>query len=167
MHAFEAHIPRLRRYARALVRDPHYADDLVQDTLERACVKWHLWKSGSNLRAWLITIMHHIFLNQLKSNTNLSKLSAGLDEVSEMAGPTSSEAGIVLRDLEQALSRLSIEQRQVLLLVGLEDLKYGEVAKILRIPIGTVMSRLARARERLMNLMEGVDDHSVALKVIK
>ncbi len=166
MHAFEAHIPRLRRYARALVRDPHYADDLVQDTLERACVKWHLWKSGSNLRAWLITMMHHIFLNQLKSNANLSKL-VGLDETGEIAGPANAEPGMVLRDLDFALSRLSVEQRQVLLLVGLEDLKYAEVAKILAIPIGTVMSRLARARERLQQLLEGVDDSSVALKIIK
>lgn len=166
MHAFEAHIPRLRRYARALVRDPHYADDLVQDTLERACAKWHLWKSGSNLRAWLFTMMHHIFLNQLKGNASLSRL-IGLDEAGEIAGPASSEPGMALRDLECALMRLSIEQRQVLLLIGLEDLKYAEVAKILEIPIGTVMSRLARARERLQQLLEGVDETAVALKVIK
>lgn len=166
MHAFEAHIPRLRRYARALVRDPHYADDLVQDTLERACVKWHLWKSGSNLRAWLLTIMHHIYLNQLKSNAYLSKLSS-LDEAAEIADPIRRDEGMVLRDLELALTRLPVEQRQVLLLIGLEELKYEEVAKILEIPIGTVMSRLARARERLHLLMEGVEDNSVALKVIK
>lgn len=166
MHAFEVHIPRLRRYARALVRDPHCADDLVQDTLERACVKWHLWKSGSNLRAWLLTIMHHVFLNQLKSNAYLSKLSS-LDEVAEFADPIHRDGGMILRDLELALSRLPVEQRQVLLLIGLEELKYEEVAKILEIPIGTVMSRLARARERLHLLMEGIEDNSVTLKVIK
>lgn len=166
MHAFEPHIPRLRRYARALVKDSHYADDLVQDTLERACVKWHLWKTGSNLRAWLLTIMHHVFLNQLKSNAYLSKLSS-LDEAGEFADPIRHDGGMVLRDLELALSRLPVEQRQVLLLVGLEELKYEEVARILEIPIGTVMSRLARARERLHLLMEGGESNSVALKVIK
>lgn len=156
------HIPRLRRYARALAGDSHRADDLVQDTLERALVKFRLWRRGSDLRAWLFTIMHNVFINQLKARRELAlddALEAGLQSAPQ------SDA-LELRDLDAALRRLPAEQREVLLLIGLEQLSYAEASKVLNIPVGTVMSRLSRGRERLRALMSG----TVAvtnLKVVK
>jgi RNA polymerase sigma-70 factor (ECF subfamily) len=154
------HIPRLRRYARALAGDRYRADDLVQDTLERACRKFHLWRRGSDLRAWLFSVMHNVFVNQVRARR--------LDEeefVDATALPTQPER-IDLLDLERALARLSIEQREVVLLVGIEQMTYEEVAKALGIPIGTVMSRLARAREKLRTLMSGAPP-VVNLKAVK
>ena len=146
-----AHIPRLRRYARALAGDSHRADDLVQDTLERALAKFYLWRRGSDLRAWLFTIMHNVFINQLKARRELAlddALADGLQSV-----PQSDR--LELRDLAAALKQLPAEQREVLLLVGLEQLSYAEAGKALGVPIGTVMSRLSRGRERLRALMSG------------
>ncbi len=145
------HIPRLRRYARALAGDSHRADDLVQDTLERALVKFRLWRRGSDLRAWLFTIMHNVFINQLKARREFAlddALEAGLQSAPQ------SDA-LELRDLDAALRRLPAEQREVLLLIGLEQLSYAEASKVLNIPVGTVMSRLSRGRERLRALMSG------------
>lgn len=146
-----AHIPRLRRYARALAGDSHRADDLVQDTLERALAKFYLWRHGSDLRAWLFTIMHNVFINQLKARRELA-----LDDAVEDALQSAPQSDpLELRDLDAALRRLPVEQREVLLLVGLEQLSYAEVSKALSIPVGTVMSRLSRGRERLRALMSG------------
>jgi RNA polymerase sigma-70 factor (ECF subfamily) len=157
-----AHIPRLRRYARALAGDSHRADDLVQDTLERALAKFHLWRPGSDLRAWMFSIMHNVFINQLKARRELA-----LDEITEAAleGAPQSEP-LELRDLDAALRRLPAEQREVLLLVGLEQLSYAEASRALGIPVGTVMSRLSRGRERLRALMSGATV-AVNLKVVK
>lgn len=157
-----AHIPRLRRYARALAGDSHRADDLVQDTLERALAKFHLWRRGSDMRAWMFAIMHNVFINQLKARRELA-----LDQAAEaeLEGAPRSDP-LELRDLDAALSLLPVEQREVLLLVGLEQLSYAEVSKALGIPAGTVMSRLSRGRERLRALMAG--GASVTnLKVVK
>lgn len=157
-----AHIPRLRRYARALAGDSHRADDLVQDTLERALAKFHLWRRGSDMRAWMFAIMHNVFINQLKARRELA-----LDQAAEaeLEGAPRSDP-LELRDLDAALSLLPVEQREVLLLVGLEQLSYAEVSKALGIPAGTVMSRLSRGRERLRALMSG--SASVTnLKVVK
>jgi RNA polymerase sigma-70 factor, ECF subfamily len=157
-----AHIPRLRRYARALAGDSHRADDLVQDTLERALAKFHLWRPGSDLRAWMFSIMHNVFINQLKARRELA-----LDEITEAAleGAPQSEP-LELRDLDAALRRLPAEQREVLLLVGLEQLSYAEASRALGVPVGTVMSRLSRGRERLRALMSGATV-AVNLKVVK
>jgi RNA polymerase sigma-70 factor, ECF subfamily len=156
------HIPRLRRYARALVADGHRADDLVQDTLERALAKFHLWRRGSDMRAWMFAIMHNVFINQLKARRELE-----LDEVAE-ARLESAPSGdpLEMRDLEAALQRLPAEQREVLLLVGLEQLSYAEVSAALNVPIGTVMSRLSRGRERLRAVMAG-GAAVIGLKVVK
>jgi RNA polymerase sigma-70 factor (ECF subfamily) len=146
-----AHIPRLRRYARALAGDSHRADDLVQDTLERALAKFHLWRHGSDMRAWLFTIMHNVFVNQLKARREVA-----LDETAEArleSAPRSDP--LALRDLDAALRQLPVEQREVLLLVGLEQLSYIEVSEALDVPVGTVMSRLSRGRERLRAVMAG------------
>jgi RNA polymerase sigma-70 factor, ECF subfamily len=157
-----AHIPRLRRYARALAGDSHRADDLVQDTLERALAKFSLWRRGSDLRAWLFTIMHNVFINQLKARRELA-----LDDAVEdgLQSPLQSDP-LEVRDLDAALRRLPVEQREVLLLVGLEQLSYAEVSKALSIPVGTVMSRLSRGRERLRAVMSGTAT-ATNLKIVK
>ena len=157
-----AHIPRLRRYARALAGDSHRADDLVQDTLERALTKFHLWRHGSDLRAWMFSIMHNVFINQLKARRELA-----LDEAAEamLEGAAQSDP-LELRDLDAALRRLPAEQREVLLLVGLEQLSYAEASQALDVPVGTVMSRLSRGRERLRGLVSGAPG-ATNLKVVK
>ena len=146
-------IPRLRRYARALAGDRARADDLVQDTLERAWNKLHLWRPDSDLRAWLFTVMHNVHVNQVRASRNHATLD---DEGAEMAVAAVQGASLEIRDLERALALLPAEQREVLLLIALEDMSYAEVAGTLGIPIGTVMSRLSRAREKLRVLMHGV-----------
>ena len=156
-------IPRLRRYARALVSDRARADDLVQDTLERAWNKFHLWRPGSDLRAWLFTVMHNVHVNQVRASRGHAVLD---DEGPEMAVAAVQGASLEIRDLERALAVLSPEQREVLLLIALEDMSYAEVAAMLDIPIGTVMSRLSRAREKLRALMHGTP-MNVRLQVVK
>jgi RNA polymerase sigma-70 factor (ECF subfamily) len=144
------YIPNLRRYARALVGDREGADDLVQDTLERAVRKFHLWRPG-DLRAWLFSIMHNVFVNQLKAR----KVAYEIEVDDSIAAPMSSVTSTDLMDLDRALLALSPDQREVVLLVALEDMTYAEVARAIGIPIGTVMSRLSRARDKLRRLMEG------------
>lgn len=144
-------IPRLRRYARALVGDRAAADDLVQDTLERAWAKLHLFRRGTDLRAWLFTVMHNVHVNQVRAARPTDALE---DEMPELAQRAAQGDALLVRDLERALAALPVAQREVLLLVALEDLSYEETARVLGIPIGTVMSRLARAREKLRGLMQ-------------
>ena len=158
------HMPRLRRYARALTGDRNAADDLVQDTLERALSRFQLWRQGSDLRAWLFTIMHNIFINQARSRMRHPHES--LDESTADALHARDPDWAELRDIDDALLRLPGEQRAVLLLVGLEQFTYEEAARVLDIPLGTVMSRLSRGRERLRLILAG-DPRAVALKVVK
>ena len=145
-------LPALRRYARALTGDRWAADDLLQDTLERACGKWRLWIAGTDLRAWLFTLMHNLYLNECRTAQARSAAVAIDDVANELVAPGRplDEA----MDLDRCLQRLPAEQRAVLLLVTLEDLDYQEGARGLKIPVGTVMSRLARARARLRELMQ-------------
>lgn len=157
-------IPRLRRYARALVGDRAAADDLVQDTLERAWSKLDLWQRGSDMRAWLFGIMHNIRINQVRK-TALPTVSLE-DEHIDVASSAPDSGTLEMRDLESALKTLPVEQREVLLLVGLENMTYEEVARTLGIPAGTVMSRLARGRDKLRAIMEGKPAVS-PLKVVK
>ncbi len=153
-HQIETHIPRLRRYARALTGDTTRADDLVQDTLERAWSKFSLWRRGSDLRAWLFSIMHNVHINQIDYRAR--RLEEPMpDEPIEIAVVGNHERQLEVRDLASALTQLPAEYREVLLLIGLEELKYEEVAKVLGIPIGTVRSRLARGRERLRLALSG------------
>lgn len=148
-----AHIPGLRRYARALTGDAWLADDLVQDTLERACDKWRLWTAGTDLRAWLFTLMHNLFANQARRAAP-QRTPVDIDELADqLPAPDAPPERRI--DLQRCLLQLPDEQRAVLLLVALEDLSYDEVARILGVPAGTVMSRLSRARSRLRQLMEG------------
>ena len=147
-----SHVPHLRRYARALMKNETAADDLVQDTLERALRKFSLWKPGTNLRAWLFSVMHNLHVNQIRTKRDFESLD---EEDMEMPVGGRQEEGLRIRDLSVSLLALPLEQREVLLLVGLEDLSYEEVALTLGIPIGTVMSRLSRGRERLRYLLDG------------
>ena len=150
-------LPALRRYARALTGDAWAADDLVQDTLERACRKWLLWRSDSNLRAWLFSLMHNLYLNQRRG---LLPVQA-LDEhaLAALAAPEGTPDELAI-DLDRCLQRLPADQRAVLLLVTLEDMGYAEVARVLQIPLGTVMSRLSRARARMRELMASGADRA-------
>jgi RNA polymerase sigma-70 factor (ECF subfamily) len=151
----EAQVPRLRRYARALTRNRDRADDLVQDTLVRAISKQQLWQEGTNLRAWLFTLMHNQFVNDLRrsqresGNIDLADIPSSLTAVSD---PT---ASVQLKELEIALGRLSTEQRETILLAGLENFRYEHIAEIFAVPIGTVRSRLSRGREALRRELEG------------
>jgi RNA polymerase sigma-70 factor (ECF subfamily) len=156
-------IPRLRRYARALVGERSGADDLVQDTLERAWTKLHLYRRGTDLRAWLFTVMHNVHVNRVRAERMSDPLGDEMPELSQRG--TQSDA-LLVRDLDRAIARLPADQRAVLLLVTLEEMSYEEVARTLGIPIGTVMSRLSRAREKLRALMSG-QAPAAKLKVIK
>jgi RNA polymerase sigma-70 factor (ECF subfamily) len=144
------YIPNLRRYARALVGDRDAADDLVQDTLERAVRKFHLWRPG-DLRAWLFSIMHNVFVNQLKAR----KIAPHVEIDDNFAAPMPGATGTDILDLQRSLACLAPEQREVVLLVALEDMSYADVSRALGIPMGTVMSRLSRGREKLRRTMDG------------
>jgi RNA polymerase sigma factor (sigma-70 family) len=157
-------IPRLRRYARALAGDRAAADDLVQDTLERAWAKLHLYRRGTDLRAWMFTVMHNLYVNQLRAAHPGTQLD---EEMPELAQPARETDTLVLRDLDLAIRRLPPDQREVLLLVALEDMSYAEAAGALEIPIGTVMSRLARAREKLRAMLSGLPANGKQLKIVK
>jgi RNA polymerase sigma-70 factor (ECF subfamily) len=148
----EAEIPRLRRYARALTRDSVYADDLVQNCLARALAKQQLWQPGTDLRAWLFTLLHNQHCNELR-RTMREGLSIELDEAPPVPVLSNAIARLELRDLERAINRLPEDQRTVVLLIGLEGMQYDRVAAILNVPIGTVRSRLARGRAKLRRLM--------------
>ena len=146
----EAAIPALRRYARALTRNADSADDLVQDTLVRALRSEHLFHGGE-IRSWLYTILSNLNRNRLRSLARRPVLSSlEDDDAPDLAGP---EAGG--RDIERALATLAEEQRDALLLVVLEGLSYREVADVQGVPIGTVMSRLARARVQIKSYLDG------------
>ena len=146
-------IPRLRRYARAMLGDRAAADDLVQDTLERAWIRFDKWRSGSNLRAWLFSIMHNLRVDQLRRQ----KLSTySIDDVDDELPTRATQTDVLeIRDLESALQQIPDEQREILMLVALEEMSYAEISSVLNIPVGTVMSRLSRGREKLRVIMEG------------
>lgn len=160
--AVEAEIPRLRRFARAMVRDPALADDLVQECLERALSRMHLWKPGTNLRAWLFTILRNLHINAIRRRQNHVDIDGeGQGDIGAAAGTQITR--LELRDLRRALQRLPAEQRDVVLLVGLEGISYGEAAEILGISIGTVKSRLSRGRRVLRLMMDGYTPGEAAL----
>jgi RNA polymerase sigma-70 factor (ECF subfamily) len=147
-------IPRLRRYARALTRDPRRADDLVQDTLLRALAKRHLWQPDTNLRAWLFTLMHNQYVNDVRRSAREGQ-TVEIDTMSNgLTATTDPTASRQLHELRRALAQLPDEQREAILLVGLEGLSYAETAAILAVPVGTVRSRLSRGRGNLRRLMD-------------
>src|SRR5580704_12620426 len=154
----EAQIPRLRRYARGLTRNASRADDLVQSCLTRAIAKQHLWQYGTDLRAWLFTILHHQHVNDVRRSIR-EGVNVAVEEMAPVLTVQSNAiAALQLRDLERAIGQLPQEQRQVILLVGLEGMRYEEVAAILGVPVGTVRSRLSRGRDQLRRLMDMADE---------
>ena len=148
-------IPHLRRYAIALLRDRDAADDLVQDCLERALSRWSLFRHGTNLRRWLFTIMHNLHVNAANRRRVAPVSLAGDSDPPDARVPANQEARIEVASLAQAIDLLPDEQRQVVLLIGLEAMTYQEAAAIVGVPVGTVMSRLHRGRERLRALTSG------------
>jgi RNA polymerase sigma-70 factor (ECF subfamily) len=158
----ENEIPRLRRYARALMRDRTRADGLVQDTLVSGLAKAHLWQEGTDIRSWLFTIMHNQYVNNVR-RAQREQATIDVDQVaSTLVKTTDPTASRQLSELDGALGHLSKGQREVVLLVGLEGMSYDEAAKVLRVPIGTIRSRLGRARQALRLLM-GIDDETESL----
>lgn len=159
-----AWVPRLRRYARALVGNRDDADDLVQDTLERALAKSALWRGVADMRAWLFGVMHNLHVDGVRR----PKLHTVVldDDTPEVPVAAAQGERLAVLDLQAALERLPVEQREIILLVALEDMSYAEVAATLGIPIGSVMSRLSRGRARLRSLMDGQPE-TVHLKVVK
>lgn len=138
-----------------MLRHHDDADDLVQDVLERAIGNWHNRRKAGSLRSWLFTILHNLALDHLRRQGRRG-LDASLDGISEahLATPAFQEQGVATRDVLALITLLPADQRSVLLLVVVEDLSYAEAAVVLDVPLGTVMSRLARARERLRRMME-------------
>src|SRR5690349_9884556 len=150
----EGEIPRLRRYARALTRSADRADDLVQETLLRAIAKAHLWQLGTDMRAWLFTIMHNHNVNMVRRAIR-DEASVDIEQMSSsLIANTDPTVSRQLHELERALGQLPAEQREVILLVGLEGMSYETAAQVLGVPVGTVRSRLSRGRDALRRLMD-------------
>ena len=146
-------IPALRRYAYALLRDHDAADDLVQDTLERALSRWRLRRPDGDLLAWLFTIQRNLFVNAWRQRQRQGP-HAALDDVAPPGIAGQQEAGLEVQDVLAALDHLPEEQKSLLLLIGVEDFSYDDAARILGIPMGTVMSRLSRGRQKLRSILE-------------
>ena len=164
-----AALPRLRRYARVLTGDSNRADDLVQDTLARAWEKRRLWQAGSDLRAWLFTIMHNVHVNQFATRRRELAESSLDAEDGPAAGwqipvrATQSDR-VELAEVLVQIGLLPTDQREVLMLAAVEELRYEDIARVQGVPIGTVMSRLNRAREKLRRMHA---DAPAPLKVVK
>lgn len=145
----------MRRYARALCGDFGEADDLVQECLARAVSRRQLWIGHRGIRPWLFTILHNIFVNDLRRQVNSRVVGTAEDYAQSIASEQDADLLCTVSDFAKALQQLSIDQREVLLLVGLEQMSYKEISKITGAPVGTVMSRLSRAREQLRKSLDG------------
>jgi RNA polymerase sigma-70 factor (ECF subfamily) len=157
------HLPGLRRYARLLTGAAFLADDLVQDTVERAWRSGHLWPEAARLRPWLLSIMHNLFVSQVRARREYADV-----DLEQFAGTGDEERRAQIRlDLAGALRRLAPAHREVLLLVCVEECSYEEAAHVLGVPTGTVMSRLSRARAQVRADMEGIAVSKPALRRIK
>jgi RNA polymerase sigma-70 factor, ECF subfamily len=150
----EACIPALRRYARALLQNRQDADDLVHDCLVRALDKLHTRRDGGNMRPWLFVIMHNVFISQ-RRRSRRQLVKPGQEQTVDVSHEPGQETTVLFREVVREFYNLPEEQRQVVLLVSVEDLSYVEAARVLGIPIGTVMSRLSRARQRLRQVCQG------------
>ena len=147
LNEVENAIPALQRYARAMLRDPVRAEDLVQDCLEKALRKRHLWRPSGAVRSWLFKMMLNLHRDQLRSPQAKARFEAVED--AGLAAHDALAGRVALRETARHMARLPLEQRQVLLLIAVEGFGYAEACKILGIPKGTLMSRLARARAAL------------------
>ncbi len=159
----EPMIPALRRYARALLRDAAAADDLVQDCLEKVITYWDSRRHHGDTRSWVFAILHNLAMTTLRRHAGTSGLHVDIDDVAEsLSTRATQEDALHYQDLMSALDALPAEQRSVLLLVSVEDMSYADTARVLDIPIGTVMSRLSRARDRLLRIMESGETATTA-----
>jgi RNA polymerase sigma-70 factor (ECF subfamily) len=158
-------VPHLRRFARALTGDAALADDLVQDCIERALRKQHLYDETRNLRTWLFTILRNLYISALRRNPHAGHKSVDDMMAGEDAVRPEQESRLAMSDIALALDRLPSTHREVLLLVALEDLSYRDIAEITGVPVGTVMSRLSRARGSLRAMLE--DGGATNLRRIK
>ena len=160
-------IPRMRRYARALLRDQNAADDLVQDSLERALSRMGNWRSGENPRRWLFTIMHNLFVDQFRKTRRRNESAMLPIENSEvLAQPAVQFGHAVNGDVLEALQTISADRRAALILVAVEGFSYAEAAELLAIPAGTVMSRVSRGREDLRAILDN-GHRRRAIKVVE
>jgi RNA polymerase sigma-70 factor (ECF subfamily) len=148
-------IPSLRRYAWALSGESTAVDDLVQECLARAISRRKLWISHQGIRPWLFTILHNIFVNSVRSSSPLSEGNSIENYEDLTTSESDADAMCVLSDFEKSLNRLSLDQREALILVGMEQLSYKDAAKVAGVPVGTIMSRLSRAREQLAEYLNG------------
>jgi RNA polymerase sigma-70 factor (ECF subfamily) len=153
-----AEIPRLRRYALVLMRRQIEAEELVQDCLVRALSRTHLWEKGTDLRAWLFTILHNQYVNKVRRAASEGTTVVIHEDEPLLARAANQGGGLELRDLHRALGQISEKQRAVVLLVGLEGMSYQAIADLLDVPVGTVRSRLSRGRAALRHLMGFVDE---------
>ncbi len=152
------HIPRLRRYARTLVFDPDRADDLVQSALERGLTHWHQFDQRRDMLVWLLSIAHNAHLDHCRREQRMTVMEpADLQDLQDRGGGHGGTDVGLRMDLVAALARLSVEQRETLLLVCVEQLSYAEVAEVMHVPVGTVMSRVCRARAAMRQFLEGRD----------
>jgi RNA polymerase sigma-70 factor, ECF subfamily len=157
----EQQTPRLRRYALALTRHPDQADDLVQDTLVRALAKEHLWEAGTDLRAWLFTLLHNLRVNDVRRGIR-EGTAVDIENVRDVVAISDPSASQTLFELDRAMGQIAEEQRQVILLIGLEGMSYEDAAAVVGVPVGTIRSRLSRGREALRVAMGIPDERQVA-----
>ena len=148
-------IPSLRAYARLLVGERNRADDLVQDCLERAWSRAHLFRAGGDMRVWLFTILHNLYVSDIRQQQRRPTVVPLAEHDATLAAPPREDFHMEIADLDRALVELPADQRAAVLLVGVEDMSYEEAAAVLAIPVGTLMSRLHRGRKRLRILMNG------------
>jgi RNA polymerase sigma-70 factor (ECF subfamily) len=154
--AILAEMPKLRRYARALLRDRDTADDLVQDSLERALVNLDAWRTGENPRRWLFTIMHNIFIDQTRKAGRRGETAfLPIDTAAALSKPADQIDGVASREILDALQAISPERRAALVTVAIEGFSYAEAADMLGVPAGTLMSRISRGREELRAILDG------------
>ncbi len=148
-------IPSLRRYAWALSGDSNQVDDLVQECLARAISRRKLWISRKGMRPWLFTLLHNIFVNLVRRTGNAPSVGSIEEYQNSAISSDNADTICALSDFERSLNQLSLDQREALLLVGLEQLSYREASKVAGVPVGTIMSRLSRAREQLTKSLNG------------
>ena len=160
--AILAELPRLRRYSRALLRDPDAADDLVQDCLERALRRLDNWQTDENPRRWLFTIMHNLFIDQTRrSKRRAEVVTLTIDDSEAVSVPAEQHESIATREIMDALQQIPPDRRAAILLVGLEGFSYAEASTLLGVPAGTLMSRVSRGREELRSLLDDISRRRV------
>ena len=152
--AMKAEIPRLRRFARYMTRDSDYSDDLVQECLTRAIANIGSWQPGTNLRAWLFVILKNVFRNDKRRAQHDMAYRSGLERDTPLVSPAQQHNHLVLTEVQEAFLQLTEDHREVLMLIAVEGLRYEEAATILNISVGTVKSRLSRARTALRGLID-------------